>query len=295
MIRSMTAFGRGRYEGEEKTFTVEIRSVNSRYLDASVKLPRAYAFLEEKVKGYVQGRVTSRGKVDVAVSVENRGKGNIAVELDEGLLEGYIQALSTLRDTYGLKDDITVMGVARLPDVFRLQKQEEDVGEDWALLEVALDEAATEYAAMRDAEGVRLAEDLRSKAAKIKELVAEIAALSEKDIAAYRTRLEEKLRAVLADQKVTPDENRILTECAIVADRLCIDEELVRLGSHLKAFDEMLDANEPVGRRLDFLMQEMNREINTTGSKCANSDIAHLVVAVKCELEKIREQIQNIE
>ena len=295
MVKSMTAFGRGRYEGESKTFTVELRSVNSRYLDATVKAPRAYACLEEKIKSFVQGRVTSRGKLDISVSVENRAGGTAEVELDEGMVEGYIKALAVLKDKYGLKDETSVMSVASMPDVFRLVKKEEDVAEEWPLLELALEEAAKEYAAMRDAEGKRLCEDLKSKAEKIREIVAEIKALSEKDVASYRQRLEEKLRAILSEHQIEPDEGRVLTECAVMADRLCVDEELVRLGSHLKAFDEILSSNEPVGRKLDFLMQEMNREINTTGSKCSNSEIAQKVVAVKCELEKIREQIQNIE
>ncbi len=295
MIRSMTAFGRGRYEGERKAYTVEIRSVNSRYLDATVKTPRAYSFLEEKIKGYVQSRVTSRGKVEIFLSVESKSGSDAAVSLDEALVEGYVKALGVLKEKYGLRDDVSVMSVASLPDVFRLVKKEEDLEEEWPEIEQALAAAANEYAAMRDAEGQRLSVDLRSKAEKIKAIVAEIQALSEKDVASYRERLEEKLRVILADHQVEPDESRILTECAVMADRLCVDEELVRLGSHLKAFDEILDAREPVGRKLDFLMQEMNREINTTGSKCSNSDIAQLVVAVKCELEKIREQIQNIE
>lgn len=295
MIRSMTAFGRGRYEGERKAYTVEIRSVNSRYLDATVKTPRAYSFLEEKIKGYVQSRVTSRGKVEIFLSVESKSGSDAAVSLDEALVEGYVKALGVLKEKYGLRDDVSVMSVASLPDVFRLVKKEEDLEEEWPEIEQALAAAANEYAAMRDAEGQRLSVDLRSKAEKIKAIVAEIQALSEKDVASYRERLEEKLRAILADHQVEPDESRILTECAVMADRLCVDEELVRLGSHLKAFDEILDAREPVGRKLDFLMQEMNREINTTGSKCSNSDIAQLAVAVKCELEKIREQIQNIE
>ena len=280
MIRSMTAFGRGRYEGERKAYTVEIRSVNSRYLDATVKTPRAYSFLEEKIKGYVQSRVTSRGKVEIFLSVESKSGSDAAVSLDEALVEGYVKALGVLKEKYGLRDDVSVMSVASLPDVFRLVKKEEDLEEEWPEIEQALAAAANEYAAMRDAEGQRLSVDLRSKAEKIKAIVAEIQALSEKDVASYRERLEEKLRAILADHQVEPDESRILTECAVMADRLCVDEELVRLGSHLKAFDEILDAREPVGRKLDFLMQEMNREINTTGSKCSNSDIAQLVVAV---------------
>ena len=295
MIKSMTAFGRGRFEGENKTFTVEIRSVNSRYLDCSVKIPRAYAALEEKVKSYAQRYVTTRGKVDITVNVEASASGALSVSLNEALAEGYIEALKRLRDGYGLKDDISVMQVAHLSDVLCLTKPEEDAAEDWPLLEGALAEAASGYAAMRNEEGERLAEDLKKKAARVEELVKEIAELSEKDIASYRERLEEKLRAVLSEHQLAPDESRVLTECAIVADRLCIDEELVRLRSHISAFYDILKSNEPVGRRLDFLMQEMNREINTAGSKCCNSEIAQRVVSVKCEFEKIREQIQNIE
>jgi uncharacterized protein (TIGR00255 family) len=291
----MTAFGRGRYEGERKAYTVEIRSVNSRYLDATVKTPRAYSFLEEKIKGYVQSRVTSRGKVEIFLSVESKSGSDAAVSLDEALVEGYVKALGVLKEKYGLRDDVSVMSVASLPDVFRLVKKEEDLEEEWPEIEQALAAAANEYAAMRDAEGQRLSVDLRSKAEKIKAIVAEIQALSEKDVASYRERLEEKLRGILADHQVEPDESRILTECAVMADRLCVDEELVRLGSHFAAFAEILASGEPAGRKLDFLMQEMNRETNTIGSKCSSANIARHVVDIKCELEKIREQIQNIE
>lgn len=294
MIKSMTAFGRARREGEKRDFTVEIRSVNSRYFDCTVRLPRQYNALEEKIKAYLQSEVISRGKVEVSLTVEEHGDA-AAVAVDEGFASGYIAALRHLRDVYGLRDDISVMGVARCPDVFRVVKREEDPNEDWPLVRETLEAAAEGYTAMRQAEGERLEKDLRIKAENIRVLTEKIAMASKGDIVAYRDKLEARLRAVLDEHRLAPDEGRILTECAIMADKLAVDEELVRLGSHLAAFDTILSGQEPAGRKLDFLMQEMNREANTVGSKCNNSTIAQTVVEVKCELEKIREQIQNIE
>lgn len=295
MIKSMTAFGRARCEGEKRNFTVELRSVNSRYFDCTVRLPRQYGALEEKIKSYLQNEVISRGKVEATLCVEETAGGGATVAVDEEFASGYIAALRHLRDAYGLRDDISVMGVARCPDVFRTVKQEEDPEEDWPLIKETLEAAAEGYTAMRRAEGERLEKDLRAKAENIRILTEKIAAASKTDIGTYRERLEARLRAILAEHHLSADEGRVLTECAIMADKLAVDEELVRLNSHLAAFDTILSGNEPAGRKLDFLMQEMNREANTVGSKCANSDIAQTVVAVKCELEKIREQIQNIE
>jgi len=295
MIKSMTAFGRAKSENADRDYTVEIKAVNSRYFDCTVKLPRAYAFLEEKIKSYIQTKVTSRGKIDVYLSVQNHTEGEATVLLDEGYLKGYLAALYRLRDEYGLADDISVMSVAKNNDVFVIERKEEDLGGEWARIESVLAEAASGFDAMRTAEGARIEKDLREKVDSIRAITAKIAAESAEDIAAYREKLETRLRGILDEHGLKFDENRILTECAIMADKLAVDEELVRLGSHFAAFEEILALREPVGRKLDFLMQEMNREINTTGSKCCNASIASHVVAVKCELEKIREQIQNLE
>ncbi len=295
MIRSMTGFGRCREAMDGMDITVEIKSVNSRYFDCSVKISRAYGYLEERIKPYLQSRGISRGKVDVWIGVELLDSAGTSVALDEGYLKGYLDALYRLRDAYGLRDDISVMSVARNTSLFLCQKPEEDVERDWQRVLVVLEKATDAFLLVRAREGEALAKDLRGKMAQIESHVEKIEALSAEDIAHYRDRLAERIREALADNQITPDETRLLTECAIHADKVAVDEEMVRLRTHMKALEEILSSGEPVGRKLDFLLQEMNREINTTGSKCNDAKIAHLVVDVKCLLEKIREQIQNLE
>ena len=295
MIRSMTGFGRHRETVDGLDITVEIKSVNSRFLDCTAKISRAYGYLEERVKPYLMSRGVSRGKVDVWIGVELMDSGNVEIALDEGYLAGYLDALYRLRDKYGLRDDISVMSVARNQGLFLVKKPEEDVERDWERVKVVLDRATDAFLSVREREGAGLARDITEKVDRIKTIVDEIEALSEKDIGSYREKLAERIREALEDNHITPDETRLLTECAIHADKVAVDEELVRLRTHFAAFAEILAGSEPVGRKLDFLMQEMNREINTTGSKCSDADIARRVVEVKCELEKIREQIQNLE
>ena len=295
MIRSMTGFGRCRETVEGLDITVEIKSVNSRFLDCTAKISRAYGYLEERIKPYLMSRGVTRGKVDVWISVEVMDSGSVQITADEGYLQGYLEALYTLRDKYGLRDDISVMSVARNHDIFQIKKPEEDIERDWERVLTVLAKAVDTFLSVREREGERLAEDLRGKMQNIKEAVDRIEEFSEADVSTYRERLAERIREALKDCQITPDENRLLTECAIHADKVAVDEEMVRLRTHFGAFEEILSSGEPVGRKLDFLMQEMNREINTTGSKCSDAQIAHLVVDVKCELEKIREQIQNLE
>ncbi|MBQ3015116.1 MAG: YicC family protein [Clostridia bacterium] len=295
MIRSMTGFGRCRETVEGLDITVEIKSVNSRFLDCTAKISRAYGYLEERIKPYLMSRGVTRGKVDVWISVEVMDSGSVQITADEGYLKGYLEALYTLRDKYDLRDDISVMTVARNHDIFQIKKPEEDIEHDWERVLTVLEKATDTFLSVREREGERLAEDLRAKMQNIKGAVDRIEKLSESDIASYRERLAERIREALNDNQITPDETRLLTECAIHADKVAVDEEMVRLRTHFGAFEEILSSGEPVGRKLDFLMQEMNREINTTGSKCSDAQIAHLVVDVKCELEKIREQIQNLE
>ena len=295
MIRSMTGFGRCRETVEGLDITVEIKSVNSRFLDCTAKISRAYGYLEERIKPYLMSRGVTRGKVDVWISVEVMDSGSVQITADEGYLKGYLDALYTLRDKYNLRDDISVMTVARNHDIFQIKKPEEDIDHDWERVLTVLAKATDTFLSVREREGERLAEDLRAKMQNIKGAVDRIEKLSESDIASYRERLAERIREALNDNQITPDETRLLTECAIHADKVAVDEEMVRLRTHFGAFEEILSSGEPVGRKLDFLMQEMNREINTTGSKCSDAQIAHLVVDVKCELEKIREQIQNLE
>lgn len=295
MIKSMTAFGRAKKEGEIKDITIEMKSVNSRFFDCSVKIPRAYAYLEERIKNYVQKNAVSRAKVDVFVTVEHHTseKGNI--KIDKATAENYIKALITLAEEFGLPNDISVMSVARNPDVFTYEKDEEDAEAEWELFRTVLDECIAGYSAMRTAEGKKAEDDIKAKIELVRACADEVEKISKEDTVGYRDKLEARLRQILGENSIVIDENRILTECAIWADKIAIDEELVRLRSHFGAFYDLCASGEPSGRKLDFLMQELNRETNTIGSKANNAKIARIVVNMKGELEKIREQVQNIE
>lgn len=295
MIKSMTAFGRASVTAEGKIITVEMRSVNNRFFDCNIRIPGRYRHLEEKVRSYIRENAISRGKVDVFISVEQLVSEGVEIHLDSGYAESYYKALCELRDQFGLRDDISTMALARNHEIFTVVKPEEDAEKDWATLCPVLDEAIAGYNDMRAKEGQRIAEDLMTKKARLMELAENVKQRSSTAVEAYRTRLEAKLRQTLEAMAIEPDEQRILTECAIFADKVAVDEELVRLSSHFKAFDDIFASKEPAGKRVDFLLQEMNREVNTTGSKCNDSEIAHIVVDMKAELEKIREQIQNIE
>ncbi len=295
MIKSMTAFGRAKATVGGKDITVEIKSVNNRFFDCSVKLPRAFSFLEEKIKPHLQSKSIARGKVDVYITIEVIDTPNVCFSIDEGYAEAYISALRELGERFGLRDDISIMSVARNSDIFVTRKSEEDTEKDWADLCSVLDIAVDKFLAAREREGANILADLEAKVEAIKENVNKIEELSLSETESYRERLEGKLRDMLSDNRIVFDENRILTECAIFADKIAIDEELVRLRSHFCGLADILAFGEPAGRKLDFLVQEMNRETNTIGSKCQNASIARLVVDIKCELEKIREQIQNIE
>ena len=295
MFKSMTAFGRSRQNVGGKDITVEIKSVNNRYFDCQVKLPHVYAPLEQRIKPYLLEKGVARGKVDIGIFVEFEEATDTEILVNTEYATKYIAALRALKEQFSLDGEISVMDVARDREVFSIKKPDGDIEKEWADLQIVLSAAVDSFISARAAEGKRIEEDLCAKVEHIKSVVETIEGYSEEDIGGYRKRLEEKLKAVLADNNITVDENRILTECAIYADRAAIDEEIVRLKSHFCAFYEYLDKNEAVGRSLDFLIQEMNREINTIGSKCQNSKIAHLVVECKTEMEKIREQIQNIE
>lgn len=295
MIKSMTAFGRAKAEGERRDITVEMKSVNSRFFDCTVKLPRSLSYLEEKIKAYVQKNAVSRAKVDVYINVSNHGSEISALTVDTAYAQMYIKALTELRDRFGLTDDISVMTVARNPEIFTSVKTEENAEEEWQEIKTLLDEAIAGYSSMREAEGKKAEEDITRKLEHIKELAAEVERISAEDTVGYRDKLEERLRKILADNSITVDENRLLTECAVWADKIAIDEELVRLRSHFGAFYDIAGLPEPSGRKLDFLIQELNRETNTIGSKCNNARIARIVVDMKGEIEKIREQVQNIE
>lgn len=293
MLKSMTAYGRCEKTIGEKEISVEIKSVNNRFLDTSIRIPRSHSYLEDKVKREILARGISRGKLEINITIVNPASSSISVDTE--YTKGYLDALHLLRDEFGLADDISVMTVARNGEVFKVTRPDVDEESEWNDLLSVLTVAINEFLSMREKEGANLAEDIRSKIELIRQHAKTVAKASEADIKGYRERLETRLRQVLSDNRVTADENRILTECAIFADKVAVDEELVRLESHFKAFLEFINAKEPVGRKLDFLLQEMNRETNTIGSKCSDSEIAHVVVEMKSELEKIREQIQNIE
>ena len=295
MIRSMTAFGRAKRSGEAKDITIEIKSVNSRFFDCNVKLPRAYVFLEERIKEHVRKNAVGRAKVDVFVTVDNHTSGVGNVGLDTAYLESYLTALRRLSDEFGLRDDISVMTVARNQDIFTYDKPEEDLEAEWELFRSVLDEAIVGYTEMREREGAKAESDIKAKIELVRGYADDVELISKQDTVGYRDKLEAKIKAILEDAKISPDENRLLTECAIWADKIAIDEELVRLRSHFGAFYDIIASSEPSGRKLDFLMQELNRETNTIGSKANNATIARIVVNMKGELEKIREQVQNIE
>lgn len=292
MIKSMTGYGRAVGVFADKQITVELRSVNNRYLDCNVKLPRLYAFCEDAVKQAVKQSVT-RGKVDVFVTVNLTQSTDVAIGLNRPVLEGYLKALRTMAQDYQLREDISVSSLSRLPDVFTVEKTEQDEDALKQQLLGVVAEALENYDAMRRTEGQALARDLTAKAQGILERVAFVEQRSPQSVAEYREKLLAKMQEVLSSAAV--DEARILTEAAIFADKVAVDEETVRLRSHLDQLRTMLEAKEPIGRKLDFLMQEINRETNTIGSKCSDLEIARTVVDIKAELEKIREQIQNIE
>lgn len=295
MIKSMTAFGRARLDGDARDIIIELKSVNSRFFDCNVKLPRAFVFLEERIKEHIRKNAIARGKVDVFVTVENHTSGVGTIGLDSVYLENYLSALRRLSSEYGLKDDISVMSVARNQDIFTYDKGEEDLEGEWEIFRAVLDEAIGGYSEMREREGKKAEEDITAKIELVRSFAAEVEEISREDTVGYRDKLEARIRQILDDAEAPIDENRLLTECAIWADKIAIDEELVRLRSHFGAFYDIIASSEPSGRKLDFLMQEINRETNTIGSKANNARIARIVVNMKGELEKIREQIQNIE
>ena len=292
MVKSMTGYGRAVETVNGREFTVEIRSVNNRYLDCTVKLPRSFSFAEEAVKAAVKAAV-SRGKVDVYISVRSETEADVQVTLNKPVVEGYLAAMRQMVSEYGVKDDISVSTLSRMSDVFVVDKPKADEDQLKADLLSVVDKALQAYDAMRITEGLALENDLRSRAATILELVAQVEEQNPKTVSDYRKRLEEKMREVLENKSI--DESRILTEAAIFADKVAVDEETVRLRSHLEQMDTMLSGSGGIGRKLDFLLQEMNREANTTGSKCSDVKVARIVVDIKAELEKIREQTQNIE
>ena len=294
MIKSMTGYGRARETRNSRDITVEVRAVNNRYLDCTVKMPRSYIFAEDAMKSLVQ-KYASRGKVDVFITVESLGAAETVVSVNEPLARSYIEAIGRLYAIGNgyVKGNYYATDLARLPDVLTVSRAEENLEEAAADLCAVLEEALLAHAAMREAEGRKLAEDIGRRLDVIEELVRQIEERSPQTVADYRQKLLERMQEVLRGAAV--DESRILTEAAIFADKVAVDEETVRLRSHLAQMREMLQSGAPVGRKMDFLIQELNREANTIGSKCSDLRITRNVVDLKAEIEKIREQVQNIE
>ena len=292
MLNSMTGYGRFEQIDEKRKIVIDIRSVNHRYSDVTVKLPRAYGYLEDKIREYVLANI-SRGKVDVFIYIENYTSDDKEIILDETLCRNYFSLLEQIKETCNIKQDIAVSDMTRFSDMFITKQQEEDKEQVWQMFLECLKPALDDFLSARRREGERLLNDLKEKGEKIRELTLKVEELAPKVVTEYAKKLSERMKELLGDFKA--DEARLLTEVGIMADRVCINEEIVRLKSHFVELDDILSQNEPVGRKLDFLVQEINRETNTIGSKANDKDITKIVVEMKSEIEKLREQIQNVE
>ncbi|MCI5515223.1 MAG: YicC family protein [Oscillospiraceae bacterium] len=292
MLKSMTGFGRAVEEIDGYVITVEIKSVNHRYFDFSSRIPRQYGFLDDKLKSYINSKV-SRGKVECYVSVEALDTEDAAVVINKTLASAYVKALKELSGEYSLKEDFGTAFVSRLPDVFVLKKADEDEEKIWQLVKSVTDEAIEKFIQMRAVEGAKMKEDVASRAEYILDCVSFIEERSPQTVKEYNDKLVERVHEIIGD--VSLDEQRIIQEVAIYADKVAVAEETVRLRSHIAQLKTFLESEEPIGRKMDFLVQEINRETNTIGSKANDVDIARKVVDIKAEVEKIREQIQNIE
>lgn len=292
MIRSMTGYGRCQQTLDGREILVEIKSVNHRYFEFSARVPRAYGYLEEKLKSFLQGKV-SRGKIEMSVTIYNIEGKDALIEVNSSIAKGYVDALRRANEALELKDDITLSNLIRLPDIFNVIKNTEDEEVIWNDVKIVAEEALNNFIAMREAEGLKMMEDVEKRLDYIEKLVERVEERSPMVTEAYRERLYNKLSEILNDKKI--DEQRILTEAAIFSEKTAVDEETVRLKSHINQFRDLLKINESVGRKLDFLIQEFNRESNTIGSKAQDVEITKIVVELKSEIEKIREQIQNIE
>lgn len=288
----MTGFGREHRIIGGREYLVEIRSVNSRYYEFNAKLPRAYMYLEEKLKTLIKGKI-SRGKVEISLSVYNISGKETAVSVNEGVVENYITALRAAGEKFGLMDDLTLSSVFRMTDAFNVVRAEEDEEEIWAAVKEVAEAALSRFVEMRETEGEKMKADVLEKLGNIEDMIEKVCEYSSDNVRAYREKLTAKMAEILGDKQI--DEQRILLEAGLFAEKTAVDEETVRLKSHFSQFRSMLDSPEPVGRKLDFLVQELNRETNTIGSKAQDIRVTRIVVDVKSEIEKIREQIQNIE
>ena len=292
MVRSMTGFGRGEATVDGRDIVVEIKSVNHRYFEFNCRTTRGYSFLEEKLKSYIKDSV-KRGKIDVYVSLTQKEDTELVVKINESLAQGYINALKKLSQEYGIKDDISVSTVSAYSDIFQVRKAPEDEEEVWNAVKPVLDSALKNFISMRETEGEKMKADVMDRAERILSIVSEIELRSPERVKEYEARLKEKIQELLGSAEY--DEQRIITEVAIFGDKVAVDEETVRLRSHFDQLKVLMNGDGEVGRKLDFIIQEMNREANTIGSMANDSDLAHKVVDIKAEIEKIREQIQNLE
>lgn len=292
MVRSMTGFGREQKIIDQYDISIEIKSVNHRYFEYSSRLPRYYNYLDEKLKAFIKSNI-SRGKVEVSLSINNLNGKEANIKADKLMAMGYINALREINESLGLEDDLKLSNLLKLPDVFNIQKTTYDEEYIWGLVRETLIGAVEKIVSMRENEGENLKSDLLAKISEIEKQLLYVEAAAPETAENYRERLYQKLKDILENADI--DEQRIVTEAAIYSEKIAVDEETVRLHSHLNQFRELLEVNEPIGRKLDFLIQEINREINTIGSKAQNLDITKCVVDMKAEAEKIREQIQNIE
>lgn len=294
MIKSMTGFGRCEAEINGREITVEVKSVNHRYFEFSCRTPRGYGFLDDKLKSYVNSRV-SRGKIDMFVTIGANDEAPSEVTVNHQLVSGYLNAMKEISDTYGVENDVTVVSLSRFPDVFTVHKPAEDeeqiTNDVLSVAKTAIDS----FIAMRETEGEKMKADILSRANTILSIVGEIEERSPQTVAEYEERLLERIKQTLEDYEVEIDEQRVLTEVAVFSDKVAVAEETVRLRSHFAQLEKFLEYDEPVGRKIDFIIQEMNREANTIGSKVQDAVLAHKVVDIKSEIEKIREQVQNIE
>ncbi len=292
MLRSMTGYGRSQKILNGRDISVEIRSVNHRYYEYTSRIPRTYSYIDEKLKAVLKTSV-ARGKVEISVTINNIEGKDSQIAVNKGVAEGYVTALRSISEELALKDDLTLSNLIRIPDVFNIQKTPDDEEQICADVSEVTAEALERFVAMRETEGTRLKKDILEKADFIIERVKMVEEQSPLTVEAYRNKLYKKLSEVLADKNI--DEQRIITEAAIFSEKIAVDEETVRLRSHIAQLRDILESNEAVGRKLDFIVQEINREVNTIGSKAQDLNITKLVVDMKSEIEKIREQIQNVE
>ena len=292
MLRSMTGFGRERAAFDEREILVEIRSVNHRFYGFTARTPRAYGYLDEKLKSLLGGKIT-RGKVEVSVYIYNKEGVNADITVNKEIAHGYLDALRAAAPELEVQDDLKLSDIMRLPDLFTVVKTQENEEQVWEQVKQTAESALEKFVEMREVEGVKMHDDIASRLGFIEQMVKSVEERSPKVNDLYREKLYAKLTELLKDRNI--DDSRVLTEAAIFSEKTAVDEETVRLHSHIAQFRTLINSSEPVGRKLDFLVQEMNREVNTTGSKCSDLEITKTVVDLKSEIEKIREQIQNVE